>query len=221
MERTVALVDDDDISMQTLRSVVNLHCPHCHVLWSTRTGASALARVRDIEQCPDILLVDLSLGDMRGVTLCRKIRTMSASPSILVLSTVPLGECSQDVAEAGAQGIIFKKAEYYELTAAVAAILGEEGCYRNADTDVLFLNACESYVKIQNEGVLGVEALSRSECEVTSWCARGYTSSEIAVILGKSKATVDTLLQRAMKKTDARNRVELAIRWNREYGKRW
>ncbi|WP_163229161.1 response regulator transcription factor [Bifidobacterium aerophilum] len=217
---SIAIVDNDKTVLWALGNALRSILPDCPVIWTADSGFTAIARARSVGSCPDLLLLDMSLGDINGPMVCREIRKQADRPAILAMTSFPLADYAQDAANAGAQGIVAKQGDFGELERAVRSILDERrGCYRTAGVNVDFQTSHEAFMRVRSEKESGVEALSVRESEVIRLSTEGCTSEQIAKRLDIAKATVDTLFQRACRKTGASNRVELAILWYKQYGR--
>ena len=216
---TLAIVDNDRTVLWALRNALRLIAPNLTILWTAESGSAAIARSRESCRCPDLLLLDMSLMDMRGPSVCREIRKTGARPAILAMTSFALMDYAEDAADAGAQGIISKQGEFGELHRAIDMILDAAiGVYSDAVPRVTFQSAEQSFDRVRNERPKGVGALSPRENEAVKLCVAGWSSERIATRMGISKSSVDTLMQRACRKTGAGNRVELAIQWYKAYG---
>lgn len=101
----ILFVDDDPFTLETLTKAVQVFG---HEALLAGTGKEALAVAA--EQDPDLIITDLMLPDMNGLTLVRQLRdqTGTADTPILVLSASPVLDAVERTEAAGANGYLNK-----------------------------------------------------------------------------------------------------------------
>lgn len=218
---SLAIVDNDKTVLWALGNALKMILPDCPVLWTAESGGTAIARTRVEGTCPDLLLLDMSLEGASGPAVCREIRRQGERPAILAMTSFPLSDYAQQVADAGAQGIIAKQGEFGELKRAIHRILDDRfGSYSDNSLGVVFQSARDACIRVRSHKTQGIESLTMRENDVIRLCVQGYSSEQIASRLGIAKATVDTLFRNACRRAGVANRVELAIQWYRFNGSR-
>ena len=219
VHQRIGIVDDDPIALWTICNVVPRLLPECSVMWATTSGETAVKRALATECRPDIILMNLTLHDLPGLAASRQIRMRSAKPMILIMTTGRPDDCAQAAADAGAQGVVVKTADLTMLRTAVHAIVDPAiGVYRGEGAGVAFDNVDVAHQRLRHAPTTGIATLSLRENLAVGLCVQGMTSKQIAKRMGATKATVDTILQRACRKAGAANRVDLAVRWIGTYG---
>jgi DNA-binding NarL/FixJ family response regulator len=175
-------------------------------------AASALRIARTVT--PDVVLMDLNLGDTSGVAATREITQEIPGTRVLVLSAS--GEHSDvlEAVKAGASGYLVKSASAEELVDAVQ---------RTADGDAVFTPGLAGlvlgeYRRMVTDGT-DTEApeLTDRETDVLRLVAKGLTARQIANKLVISHRTVENHVQSTLRKLQLHNRVELA-RYAIEHG---
>lgn len=160
---------------------------------------------------PDVVLMDLQLGDGSGVDATRDITAALPDTRVLVLSAS--GE-QADVLEAvksGASGYLVKSASLDELISAVR---------RTAEGDAVFSAGLAGlvlgeYRRMESEP--DRPRLTGRETEVLRLVARGLTAKQIAARLVLSHRTVENHVQNTLRKLQLHNRAEL-VRYAIEHG---
>lgn len=174
---------------------------------------SALRIARTVT--PDVVLMDLNLGDTSGVTASREITQEIPGTRVLVLSAS--GEHSDvlEAVKAGASGYLVKSASAEELVDAVR---------RTADGDAVFTAGLAGLVlgEYRRMAVAPGSAeqppqLTDRETDVLRFVAKGMTARQIANKLVISHRTVENHVQSTLRKLQLHNRVELA-RYAIEHG---
>lgn len=169
-------------------------------------GAIALARRDDI----DVLLMDVRMPGIDGITATEQIAAQAATPRIIVLTTFDLDEYAFAALRAGASGFLLKDAGPEQLLDAIRVVARGEALLAPSITRRLV----ETYVR---RGAAGqpdprlVEALTDREREVLALVARGLSNTEAAARLFVSPATVKTHVSRILGKLDARDRAQLVV----------
>ncbi|MEF3273374.1 MAG: response regulator transcription factor [Chloroflexus sp.] len=118
MEQQTILVVDDDTGLQELLRV-RFEQEGYHVL-QTLSGVEAINLVR--QQRPDLVILDIMLPDLDGLTVCRRVREFSTTP-ILMLTAKSLPNDVITGLDQGADDYIIKPFNFEELLARIRALL--------------------------------------------------------------------------------------------------
>ncbi|MGM1059760.1 response regulator [Saccharothrix sp. Mg75] len=175
-------------------------------------AASAVRIARAVR--PDVVLMDLNLGETTGVEATTMITGALAGTRVLVLSAS--GEHSDvlEAVKAGASGYLVKSASAEELVEAVT---------RTAAGDAVFTAGLAGLVlgeyrrMAANPDEEDKPQLTERETEVLRLVAKGLTARQIANRLVISHRTVENHVQSTLRKLQLHNRVELA-RYAIEHG---
>lgn len=93
----VALVDNDAFTLDMLKMAIPRRNPRLDVCWSARRGADAIDWALDPVTMPDILLTDMSLEDISGVSVCREIRRRTERVPLLAITALFLKSISMNL----------------------------------------------------------------------------------------------------------------------------
>lgn len=131
-------VDDDNEVLDTLGRVLKLEAYDVTLLSS---GHQALAMLE--QKTPDLLILDIIMPELDGITICRRLRQDSRFISLPVLFLTAKGGTEDIVAglDAGADDYVIKPFELAELRARIAALLRRGA--RDKNNSVLHLNDLE------------------------------------------------------------------------------
>ena len=221
---SLAMVDNDELTLRALIGYLHSPVSHISIVWAVTEGMSAVRRCLDDADRPDVLLVDMSLSDMSGVEVVRRIRRQTPYVPMLAITSFPLDQYADQVKRAGGQGIVAKR----DLRRIVAAIecVANNGVWNGSGPSDLhaggFMTALRAYAAIGREceaddgqESVGRElpALSPRECQILDMYAHGCTSSQVAESLGLSVNTVKTHTTRLFNKLNAANRGQAIAIW--------
>ena len=188
------IVDDHPVVRDGLRGMFT-DAPGFTVLGEASDGAQAVALAESLR--PDVVLMDLRMPQMNGVTAITRMAERGLTARVLVLTTYDTDSDVLPAIDAGATGYLLKDAPRDELFRAVrAAARGESVLSPSVATRLL--NQMRAPVK---------EGLSQRELEVLTLIAQGSTNREAAVRLFISEATVKTHLLHAYAKLGVKDRA--------------
>jgi DNA-binding NarL/FixJ family response regulator len=196
----VVVADKNVITRVGIRSILE-RTPGTAVIAEATTYEAVLDAVD--EHGPDVLVIDLDLGDdtTRGLHLCQEISERFPTTKVLVLSQTLSEFVVVDALRRGATGFLIKdelKAD--ELQKAVQNVqLGET---------VLGKGVGNVIARSLGSNVT-TERLSDRELEIAQLLAHGLTNKEVSNKLFISESTVKFHIHNASKKVNAHNRTEL------------
>lgn len=183
------------------------------VLATAGDAAAAVRIARTVR--PNVVLMDLNLGEESGVTATGQITGELADTRVLVLSASGEHADVLEAVKAGASGYLLKSASAAELVEAVK---------RTAAGDAVFTPGLAGLVLGEYRRMAADPAdtvdrprLTERETDVLRLVAKGLTARQIATRLVLSHRTVENHVQSTLRKLQLHNRVELA-RYAIEHG---
>jgi two-component system response regulator NreC len=199
----VLIADDHAILRDGLRKLLNEEAD-LDVVGEARDGHDALRRAEEL--APDVVLLDMAMPGLNGLTVAKRLRSALPAAKILILTMHQEEEYVYETLRAGASGYVLKDAAAPELVSAIRAA-------RRGET---YLSPGVSRLIVRDEGRDGQKELrtvsqhlTNREREVCKLLAEGHTVPKIASLIGISRKTVDVHKTRLMKKLDIHNRAEL------------
>ncbi|MEA2972346.1 MAG: hypothetical protein QOG82_804 [Actinomycetota bacterium] len=164
-----------------------------------------------LEHRPDVVLMDIRMPGVDGLTATRRIADDDrlASVKIVILTTFDLDEYVFEAIRVGANGFLVKDTEPAELLRAVRAVVAGDALLSPRVTRRLieeFAARAKDPAKIPD-----LAGLTDREREVVALVAEGLNNDEIAQRLIMSGATAKTHVSRAMIKVGARDRAQLVV----------
>jgi DNA-binding NarL/FixJ family response regulator len=210
-EPTVMVVDDHPIWRDAVAR--DLADDGFNVV-ATAEGVAA-ARRRAAVVKPDVVVMDMRLGDGDGVQATTEVLEVSPSTRVLVLSASDEREDVLEAVKAGATGYLVKSASKAELADAVRATAAGRAVF----TPSLAGLVLGEYRRIAQDPRSGpaTPSLTERETEVLRFVAKGLSARQIAEKLSLSHRTVENHVQATFRKLQVANRLELT-RYAIEHG---
>jgi two-component system response regulator NreC len=177
------------------------------VVGEVADGEAAIARAIELE--PDIIVMDITMGEMSGIRATREIRKQLPESKVLVLTMHDSEEYLRQMLEAGATGYVLKQAVDSELAIAIRAVQRGEVYLYSSFTKVLLGDLAAGEERPEGQSRDSYDLLSQREREVLRLVALGYTNQQIADQLFLSVKTVETYRERVMSKLDLKSRAAL------------
>jgi NarL family two-component system response regulator LiaR len=198
----VLIVDDHNVVREGLRFLLDQQ-PDLEVVGECADGAAAVEAVR--EAVPTVVLFDLQMPGLDGITALRLAKAASPTTQIIVLTSHQGDDLVFDAIQAGATSYLIKTAGVEEVLRAIrAAARGESVLDPGVAARVL--------QEMRRSGARApVDQLSAREVEVLTLLARGRSNKEIARHLSISEETVKTHVSNILTKLHLADRTQAAI----------
>ena len=181
--------------------------PDMEVVGEAADGAEAVLRTLALK--PDVVLMDITMGDMSGLAATREIRQRFPRTKVVALTMHDDEEYLRQMLDAGATGYVLKRAAGVELAVAIRAVYRGEVFVYPSFTRVLLGDLVRSGGGAQSDERNSYELLSEREKQVLHLVALGHTNKQIAGQLFLSVKTVETYRARIMSKLRLKNRAAL------------
>ncbi len=196
------IVDDHKVVRQGLRFLLQ-HESDIEIVGEAADGEEAIALVR--QQVPAVVLLDLLMPKMDGLTALRAIKEISPSTQVIILTSHQGDDELFDAIKAGALSYVLKTAGVDVVVESVrAAARGESLLDPSVAAKVL-------EEMRRGRGRDEVDPLSPREVEVLSALARGRSNKEIAKELSIGEETVKTHVSNILSKLHLADRTQAAI----------
>ena len=193
------LVDDHVVVRQGLKMVLGLE-PDLEIIAEANNGQEALGLVKKYN--PQVVLMDLLMPVMDGVSAIRAIKKDFPDVEVVALTSVLEDRLVIDAVEAGAAGYLLKESGPEELVEAIrAAAKGEVRLHPKAQ---------KRLVKEVRTPEMR-ESLTERETETLRLIARGYSNKEIANALDVSEVTIKTHVLSVLSKLNLQSRTQVAL----------
>ncbi|MFK0242438.1 response regulator [Microbacterium sp. NPDC090281] len=200
----VVLVDDQALFRAGIRMLVASQ-PDLDVVGEAGDGKEALEVVRTTR--PDVVLMDIRMPVMDGLTATAEILARPEPPRIVMLTTFDLDEAAARAIRQGASGFLLKDADPEFLLAAIRTVHSGSSVIAASATRDLFEHFAEAPKPVPPQ----YADLTDREREIFALAARGLSNAEIAGREYLSEATVKTHISRILSKLTLRDRVQLVV----------
>jgi len=195
----VVIVDDHGIVRQGLRMFLGLD-PEIEIVGEAANGAGAVTLVDELR--PDVVLMDLLMPTVDGITATRAIRRAFPETEVIALTSVLEDSKVAEAIRAGAIGYLLKDTEADALCAAIKAAAAGQTQLSPAVTARLLREAPPPEPS---------EPLTERETEVLRLLAAGRSNKEIAAELVITEKTVKAHVSHILSKLGVASRTQAAL----------
>jgi DNA-binding NarL/FixJ family response regulator len=203
----VLVVDDDALVRAGLTMMLD-GAPGIAVVGEAADGDRVPAAAD--AHAPDVVLMDLHMPRINGITATRRLRARPRPPEIIVLTTFDTDENILHALRAGASGFLLKDTPPARIAEAVRQVAAGEPILSPQITRRLMDRvAVQAGAFARAKATLA--ALSPREHDVVVAIAQGHNNTEIAKALNMTLATVKTHVSHILTKLDLDNRTQLAL----------
>ena len=202
----VALADDQELVRSGLRGL--LEARGLDVVGEAGDGRAAVALAHELQ--PDVLVMDIRMPVLDGISATRELTSSGSATRVLVLTTYDLDRYVYDALRAGAAGFLLKASPPDRLAEAVRVVAAGEALLAPSLTRRL-IAAHISRPPPVDGAPPALADLTEREREVLALVARGLSNDEIAARLVVSPATVKTHVNRVLSKRQLRSRAQAVV----------
>ncbi|MDX3524110.1 response regulator transcription factor [Streptomyces scabiei] len=160
---------------------------------------------------PDVVLMDIRMPTVDGLTATERLRTRADGPQVVVLTTFHADDQVLRALRAGAAGFVLKDTPPADIVDAVRRVAAGDPVLSPAVTRRLMAHAAGALGTRRDTARARLAVLNDREREVAVAVGRGASNAEIAAELFLSVATVKTHVSRVLAKLGLNNRVQIAL----------
>jgi DNA-binding NarL/FixJ family response regulator len=183
----VVLADDHDLVRSGIKALLST-VDGVQVIAEARNGTELVALLDTVH--PDIVMTDISMPGMDGITAIAEIHSRHPDVKVIVLSMYDTVDFVKRAVSNGACGYLMKDAPPFELEQALRSVMAT-GSYFSAAVAQRLLQPSEPSVD---------DELTQRQVEILTLIAQGKSAKEIAFELGLSPKTVDVHRARIMER---------------------
>jgi DNA-binding NarL/FixJ family response regulator len=199
----IVLGDDHALVLDGLRNLLSAE-PDLRVVAVATDGERLLDAVRRFH--PDLVVVDVQMPHMDGLTCLERIRSEKMPVRVLVLSAFGDGHTMRAAVEGGADGFALKTDPPQTTLAAIRQV---------AAGQLVFPQAARRWLRGASSPSSDPTALTDREEAVLAFVAEGKSNADIAGAMNLSESTVKFHLRNLFAKLGVTNRTEAAARFHR------
>ena len=203
----VLIVDDDDLMRAGLRGVLSSD-EAIEIVGEAGDGREAAYRTRLLR--PDVVLMDVRMPDLDGISATRELLATSPEAKVVILTTFEQDDYIFGALTAGASGFLLKRTRPEELIAAIHTIAAGDSLLSPSVTSRV-IERMAGQPELDGGQDPRLAELTPRETEVLELIARGLSNGEIAAELFIGESTVKTHLKRILAKLQVRDRVQAVI----------
>jgi DNA-binding NarL/FixJ family response regulator len=201
----VAVVDDQRLFTRGLSGLLEM-LPSVEVVGVAYNGEEAVALCREEE--PDVVLMDISMPKMDGISATREIKDLLPQTAVVILTGHEEDEHVFEGIKAGAQGYLLKDSEPEDLSRAIHTVY--------AGNTIIAPDLAQKMLNTFEGGRPGESArlappLTERELEVIRALSRGMSDRQIAQSLGISEKTVRNHTSNIYRKLHIFDRTQAVI----------
>ena len=205
---TRVLIADDDHLMRAGLAELLSYDDTIEIAGHAGTGREAVDLARRLR--PDVVLMDIRMPDMDGITATGELTRLVPATKVLVLTTFEQDGYSFGALRAGASGFLLKRTRPEDLIMAVHTVATGDGLLSPSVTRRVITRLAQQ-PNPQYSGGPKLDQLTAREREVLQFIARGLSNREIAAALTVEETTIRTHVKRILMKLELRDRIQAVI----------
>jgi NarL family two-component system response regulator LiaR len=199
MTVSIVIADDHGIVREGLRMFLERD-PELEIVGEAANGAEAVERAQELR--PDVVLMDLLMPVMDGITATSIIRSSLPETEVLALTSVLESGSVVQAIRAGAIGYLLKDTQAAELRKAIKAAAAHQ---------VQLTPKAAYYLMHEIQGSESTTPLTERETDVLRLLAQGQSNKEIARHLYLVEDTVKTHVRHILSKLGVQSRTQAAL----------
>jgi two-component system response regulator DevR len=198
------IVDDHQLVRVGLRTTLE-RFPQMEIAGEASNLNDAVTAAKKLQ--PDVVLLDMRLGNECGLDFCKRLETFENDIHTLVLTSYADEQLVFDAIAAGADGYLLKEAGGETLVRSIEQVAAGRSVLDPAVTRAVFSLVKQGGAALPDDKL---EVLSEQEKKVLALVAEGKTNKEIATVMGLSDKTVKNYFSNTLKKLGFSRRSQAA-----------
>jgi DNA-binding NarL/FixJ family response regulator len=203
----VVVVDDEPMVCAHLRTILGA-ADDLEVVDEAHDGAAAIEAVK--RSRPDVVLMDLRMPGVDGLTAIERIGKLSDPPAVVALTTFDADQYVLRALRAGAAGFLVKSTPPEELVRLVRVAADGNTVLSPVAARRLVAASADQQSTRQRARKL-IESLTERELEVLACLGEGLSNAQIATRLYLSEATIKGYVSRMLDKLGCANRTQAGL----------
>jgi DNA-binding NarL/FixJ family response regulator len=198
--KSIVLAEDHRLLREGLKAILQTE-EDLQVIGEAENGLEAIRCVE--KNVPDLILLDLSMPKVSGISVIKEIKSRFPEVRILALTIHESDQYVLEAFQSGADGYCLKDASRDELLIAIKSVLNGKTYISPGISENVMVGYLEGKKTIK--GSTGWESITQREKDVLKLIGEGYRNKEIADFLNISVKTVEKHRANIMKKLDLHN----------------
>ena len=200
----ILVADDHEIVRRGICALLKSHAGW-DVCTEAADGREAVESAKQLD--PDIVILDIGMPNVNGLTAARQILQNDPQQKILFLTITDSEQIVREVLQAGARGFVLKSDAARDLLTAVEALEKNRTFFTRRVSEMIL----EGYLNGEAQKELTEPSVSPREREIVQLLAEGKSTKEVAFILDLSIKTVETHRSNVMRKLGIHSVSELVL----------
>jgi DNA-binding NarL/FixJ family response regulator len=213
----IVLADDEELIRFGLMGILSRE-EDMEVVGEASTGSEALQKSRSLR--PDLVLMDVEMPEMDGLSATRQLKEELPTISVLVLTAHDNPDYLLEAVQAGAAGFLLKESALQQVASAVRTVMNGEPLLDQALAVQLLRRLSPQIEAAGSDEAQGdeelrskvLEALTDRELEILELLSNGMSNQQIAQQLFLSLSTVKHYVHRIISKLEVSDRTQAAVR---------
>jgi DNA-binding NarL/FixJ family response regulator len=201
---TVAIIDDNRLVREALAAML-AQLPDVSVVASATADTGFLAQTK-----PDVLLLDVGLGDQETLNVALAVRRDSPQSRIIVMDVIPVHDEIVELVNAGVSGFVLKDSTFDEFVGTIRSVAAGQKVLPARMTESLFAQIAKVASGGDVERALEEVRMTPRESEVILLIGEGLSNKEIALRLEIAPHTVKSHVRNVMEKLALHTRLQIA-----------
>lgn len=198
--RQASVIIVDDHPMIRMAAAITLERSGMNVVAEADNGVDAIQLTKQLT--PDVMILDIGIPNLDGLTVIKRTKALDNPPGILVLTSFDGDVYARRCHKAGASGFINKSLDMSALVRGVQCIVDGYTFFPSSVTS-------EKYEQINDDEDVA-DKLSNRELIVLQQLLKGMSNKEISDLMLLSNKTISTYKQRIFEKLNVSNIIDLA-----------
>ncbi|WP_158890256.1 response regulator [Amycolatopsis anabasis] len=203
----VALVDDDPMVCEHLRAVFDF-ADDIEVVDETYDGAAAVESV--LRHRPDVVLMDLRMPGVDGLTAIERIHKLDRPPAVVALTTFDADHHILRALRAGAAGFLLKTTPPQDLIGLVRVAADGHTVLSPAASRRLVATATDRHTA-RDEALAVIGHLTPRETDILACLGNGLSNAQIAARMHLTEGTTKNYISQILAKLQCANRTQAGL----------
>ncbi|MGM0379721.1 MAG: response regulator transcription factor [Bacillota bacterium] len=202
----IAIIDDQELMTKGLKMILE-EVEEFEIVATGSNGYDALNIAK--KYYPDIFLMDIKMPKMNGVEATKQLLDLYKDLKIIILTTFNDDEYISKALKYGAKGYLLKESRSEKIIESIKTVY-KGGAYIQPEIAIKVVNQFKN-ISSKDFSKNTFDNFNEKEIKIIYYVSKGLNNKEISKKLYIAKGTVKNYITKILKKTDLRDRTQLAI----------